>query len=289
MVRKIVRELNAFDNVIYEIQNEPWSDHHVMGDFINPYLRQQHGWPNAVEITTRASIEWQARVASWIRDEEKRLSERHLIAQNLATFRLPIRNDDLVAGADIINFHYAYPEAVWWNYGLRRPIGYDETGFQGDSDATYRHDAWAFILAGGGLFNNLDYSFTEGHEDGSDVAPNGPGGGSPALRGQLKVLSSFIHSVDFVRTSPDFATVEKSLGAVTHGLSNPGKQYVFYVRGRAPAELSLEVPPGRYLAQWVNTITGAVEHAEEFVHSSGQKALVSPSFAEAIALHILRQ
>jgi hypothetical protein len=27
VVRKIVRELNGFDNVIYEIQNEPWADH----------------------------------------------------------------------------------------------------------------------------------------------------------------------------------------------------------------------------------------------------------------------
>jgi len=30
MVRKIVRELNSFGNVIYGIQNEPWSDCHTV-------------------------------------------------------------------------------------------------------------------------------------------------------------------------------------------------------------------------------------------------------------------
>ena len=37
----------------------------------------------------------------------------------------------------------------------------------GTGDAAYRTEGWDFILAGGGLFNNLDYSFTVGHEDGT--------------------------------------------------------------------------------------------------------------------------
>src|ERR1700688_4812012 len=37
-VRKLVREANAFPNVIFEIQNEPWSDHPQLADVINPYL-----------------------------------------------------------------------------------------------------------------------------------------------------------------------------------------------------------------------------------------------------------
>ena len=35
------------------------------------------------------------------------------------------------------------------------------------------------MLAGGSVFDALDYSFSVGHEDGTDAEPNGPGSGSP--------------------------------------------------------------------------------------------------------------
>ena len=42
----------------------------------------------------------------------------------------------------------------------------------------------SFLLSGGALFNNLDYSFTVGHEDGTDATNKAPSGGGPALRRQ---------------------------------------------------------------------------------------------------------
>ena len=35
----------------------------------------------------------------------------------------------------------------------------DETGFKGIEDVHYRTEGWDFIVAGGGIYNNLDYSF----------------------------------------------------------------------------------------------------------------------------------
>ena len=68
----------------------------------------------------------------------------------------------------VFNFHYAAPPiAVAHNYHLNRVIGCNETGFKGTSDSVYRLQAWQFLLAGGALFNNLDYSFTAGYEDGT--------------------------------------------------------------------------------------------------------------------------
>ena len=96
----------------------------------------------------------------------RRLPNKHLIAQNIANFRLAVRESDIAPGVSILNFHYAYPEAVTWNRGLGKLIGHDETGFAGSKDETYRREAWAFLLAGGGLYNNLDYSFHVGAEDG---------------------------------------------------------------------------------------------------------------------------
>ena len=80
------------------------------------------------------------------------------------------------------------------NYGLGKAISYGETGFLGPDDAEYRRQAWNFMLSGGSIFNSLDYSFSVGHEDGSDTEPNGPGCGSPALRRQLRILSDFLQS-----------------------------------------------------------------------------------------------
>lgn len=159
MVRKLVRELNEFDNVLFEIQNEPWADNHILAGPTNPYLPGwQDEWRNRVEYPTYASLAWQRAVASWIGDEEAMLPNRQLIAQNFANFRYPLPEAD--QAVSILNFHYAYPEAVRLNYGWDRVIGLDETGFADPDDATYRRQAWYFLLAGGGLYNNLDYSFT---------------------------------------------------------------------------------------------------------------------------------
>jgi hypothetical protein len=49
----------------------------------------------------------------------------------------------------------------------RGVIGENETGFRGRDDDLYRTERWAFLLAGGGLYNNLDYSFTPAHPDGT--------------------------------------------------------------------------------------------------------------------------
>jgi hypothetical protein len=287
-VRQVVRALNSFDNVFYEIQNEPWSDHHVMGDSLNPYLTDKPEFPNAVEITTPTSLEWQAAVAAWITREEATMPQRHLIAQNVANFRLPVRETEIAPGVGILNFHYAFPEAVTWNYGLGRLIGYDESGFAGGADETYRREAWSFLLAGGGLFNHLDYSFTPGAEDGSDIAPNGPGGGSPALRRQLKALGEFIRSFNFVALRPDPQVVRKSPGVVSRVLSQPGVAYALYLRGRSPCSIELELPAGAYRADWVETASGRTLRSETFVHRGGARPLASPPFQDDLALRLFR-
>ena len=136
-----------------------------------------------------------------------------------ATFVSPVRK--LLPGIDVVNFHYAYPEAVTLNYGLGKAISYDETGFLGRDDDAYRRQAWNFMLSGGSVFDSLDYSFTPGHEDGTDLEPNGPGGGSPALRGQLRVLQNFLQSLSLVDLRPDTRTLRHGSGVVARVLSNP--------------------------------------------------------------------
>lgn len=284
-VRKLVREANAFDNVLFEIQNEPWSDRGELADVVNPYLAApgRNVYPNSVDVADALSTAWQAQVAKWIVSEESGLPKKHLIAQNYCNFRLPV--EALVPGVSLVNFHYAYPEAATWNYGLGKAIGYDETGFLGRDDESYRRQAWNFMLSGGGTFDALDYSFSPGHEDGSDDAPNGPGGGSAALRRQLHILREFLESLPLSQLRPDTQTVTHAGRTKIHALSDPGHDYAIYFDGDGPAEVVLSLPPGEYEGSWLNPKTGDVQ---KMGYVSGGRRLISPAFRNGIALRLKR-
>lgn len=290
LTRWLTRELNSFDNLFFEIQNEPWADNHMMGDFINPYMADKYGFPNAVEVTSPESVAWQRAIARIVRDEESRLPRRHLIAQNTANFRLALRDTDVVPEAEIIHFHYAYPEAVDWNRGLDRVIGYDETGFAGSKDETYCRQAWNFVLSGGAVFNNLDYSFTVGREDGTDTGNQAPGGGSLKLRRNLRALSQFMQTFDIAGLRPDHGFVERAPGVVVRALSNPGKAYALYLQGRSPTTLALKLPPSNWIAEWRSVEDGSVLKSEK-VKSYADKstALASPEFSDGVALRIIAE
>jgi hypothetical protein len=284
--RKLVREANAFDNVIFEIQNEPWSDRPSPVDVINPYLQMpaRDLYPNSVEVADELSLAWQARVVEWITSEESGLTNQHLIAQNYCNFRFPMKG--LLPGVAIANFHYAYPEAVTLNYGLGKAISSDETGFLGLRDAAYRRQAWNFLLAGGSAFNSLDYSFSVGHEDGSDGEPNGPGGGSRTLRRQLGVLGEFLRNLPLIEMTPDTHIVKHAAGAYARALSSSRGVYAIYLDGAGPIEVTLDLPAGEYLGEWLNPENGASEKVPGFRHQGGAKILKTPGFPSGIALRL---
>ena len=288
-VRKLVREANGFDNVIFEIQNEPWSDRPVAAGMINPYLfppaRDQ--FPNTLETADGLSLAWQTSVAGWITDEEARLPQRHLIAQCITNFRLAV--GAVIPGVSVVNFHYAYPEAAAWNAGLGRAIAYDETGFLGRDDAAYRRQAWNFMLSGGGAFDALDYSFSPGHEDGSDAAANGPGGGSAALRNEFGVLSRFLQGLPLRSMEPDAASVVHAGGALARTLAWAGHTYGIYLDGDGPVTVELRLPRGSYTGEWVDVVTGASVGDAEVRSLGGVVSVRSPGFRDGIALRLDRR
>jgi len=285
-VRKLVREANAYPNVLFEIANEPWSDRPVLSDVVNPYLftgRDQY--PNSVDLPDDATMKWQARVAEWITGEESGLPNHHLIAQNYCNFRYSVI--DVLPGVDVINFHYAYPEAATLNYGLGKAISYDETGFLGQSDEVYARQAWNFMLAGGSVFDSLDYSFTVGHEDGSDIEPNGPGGGSPELRRRLKILSEFLRELPLVEMRPDPRIVKHAGGVMTHALVSDRGEHAIYLDGSGKEQyIYLSLPGGKFERWWVDVRTGAVQGRRVFEHKGGAISILAPAFRDGIALRI---
>jgi hypothetical protein len=288
-VRKLVHAANGFDNVFFEIQNEPWSDRTVLAGVINPYLQKpgRDSYPNSIDLADNESLEWQAKVAEWIVSEETALPNKHLIAQNYANFRVPVRA--LLPQISIVNFHYAYPEAALENYGLDKAIAYDETGFLEREDKAYLRQAWNFLLSGGSTFDSLDYSFSPGHEDGSDIEPNGPGGGSAQLRHQLAILHKFLNRFSLIDLRPDRESVKRASGVSVRALSNPGREYAIYLDGSGPAEVVINLPKGRYAAEWINVKTGESLRLQNFSHAGGLATLESPNFADGVALRLTAQ
>lgn len=271
-VRQIVRAVNQFDNLYFEIQNEPWAD---LKDTVltrNDYHMAETGkadWRATLEVTAQRANDWQRRVAGWVVDEEKKLARRHLISQNIGNFHYPVANAD--PNVSIFNFHYTLPEAVSENYHLNKVIGFNETGFAGSADATYRRQAWRFMMAGGGLFNHLDYSFSLGYENGQDTSYTAPGGGSPALRRQFRILKNYLETLDLPRLKPANGLVAAAPGAMTYALTNGQSQWVIYAEPLSlkPAQWQLNLPKGTFRAEWTDVLTGQVIKSETFTHGGG--------------------
>jgi hypothetical protein len=265
VVQRIVQELRDFDNVYYEICNEPYFG--------------------------GVTLEWQRHMAAVIQQAQMASPQPKLISQNIANQSAKVENPD--PHVSIFNFHYATPPVtVDLNYSLNRALGDNETGFRGTNNLPYRVEAWEFLLAGGGLFNNLDYSFTAGHEDGTFVYPaSQPGSGNPQFRKELRVLVDFINSFDFVRMKPDKESLHHPTPdeATVRVLSEPGKAYAIYMRrqGRpGPTHLELELPAGIYTVDWISPTRGAVEKSERLTHPGGIRNLLGPPDIDEIAVAI---
>jgi hypothetical protein len=223
-------------------------------------------------------------------------------------------------------FHTPRASQVSLNYKEDIPVGTNETGFDGISEAPYRVESWQYLFAGGAEALALDYSFTAGHEDGSFRVPAGQlGGGSPVLRRQLAFLLSLMEQLDLIHMEPASSVIKGGVPAdasayvlarvgrsyaiyiyhghsriseqqlsdldqgITDGLDLSGKTE-FYVVDSDPKELKLELdlPPGVYVATWVNPKTGNTERKQTVEVLNQRTTLASPVYSEDIALRIDR-
>ncbi len=288
-VRKLVQELNGFDNFFFEIQNEPWSDHTVpIYNIIHKEALNPGDWSYKADFADKASMAWQEKLATMIVEEESKLPQKHLIAQNYSNFKAPIpKVSDHIS---IINFHYAWPEAATWNYHYNKVIGFDESGFAGSGDLVYRRQAWQFMLSGGGLFNSLDYSFFVGHEDG--LGKNkAPGGGSKSLRQQLNALSDFLHSFELEKLHPNQSCINSSPGLIPYVLSDQDNAYAVFVRaiGTKNTTLQIKTDGENYQVQTLNTLTGSYSDPVQVKSKDGLITIEINIPDGELALKIMRE
>ena len=178
------------------------------------------------------------------------------------------------------------------NFGLNKAIGDDETGFRGIHDRPYRIEAWDFLVAGGAIFDHLDYSFTTDHEDGTakivDPTPGRRRAGDPPAVSDPQAVHRGI------RLREDGAGQEGRRSPVrprrrsVRALSEPGRAYAIYGHGGKKLELSLELPAGRYQAEWLNPAHGKIGKSEQLETRGKRLEISSPEYEDDVALSIRR-
>jgi hypothetical protein len=287
-VRKIAQEVNAFDNVILEVCDEPAN-----------FTPLDEAGP------------WVAHMLHVAHDAENGLPRRHLIGQEVQG---PIDGpvdlagdpaDSIVIGQYI--FHTQHLEmgglkGLDREYWHNKPIEQNETNYyplySGDAVADSRVEAWEFMVGGGASFNQLNGVFTA--EDPAGDTPD-----NAKLLSSLRNLKQFLESFDFVSMQPDRGFVMSGLDPKTHyrGMSQHGIQYALYIHhseggdggsytvtpGKYQENLVLNIPPGNYKAEWIDPGSGSEVGAETFHQTSGIRNLKSPHYSIDIALRIKRQ
>ena len=145
LTRKIVTELNGFDNLFFEICNEPY-----FGGVTIPW---QHRIADVIVETERGL----PREAPDRAEHRQQLGEDRQPASRGLDLQLPLRDAAR---------HRRHELRAQQGHRRRR-----DRVPRRPTDAPYRTEAWDFVIAGGGLYNNLDYSFAAGHEDGTFEYP----------------------------------------------------------------------------------------------------------------------
>jgi hypothetical protein len=82
--------------------------------------------------------------------------------------------------------------------------------------------------------------------------------------------------------------VTASPGLKTQVLAESGKQYAIYIFGKGPHTFELTVPPGNYVAEFMDPLTGKLEEKQK-LESMGTLKLTSPAYEEDLAVKITIQ
>lgn len=289
-VRRIVQEVNSFDNIILEICDEPFS-YGTPRDLAGPWIG------HLVEI---------------VKQTESTLPQKHLLGQQIQG---PIGGPvDFTAHPDvpliITQYIWETPDEQLGGmkgldrlYGRNKPIELNETGYypvptwyEGDKAGAVRVEAWEFIVGGGSGFNNLNGVYTV--RDPAGRAPDN----KPVLTA-VQALKQFIESFDFLKMRPDRSFLVSGIpaGAYYRGIAEPGEQYALYhhhsklkeyvykvVPGAYEEKLTLELPAGSYRVDWVDPASGAVLEAHTLTHPGGRSAVSTPRHAVDVALRVRR-
>jgi hypothetical protein len=302
--RKVIQETSEYDNVYYEICNEPGGG---VKDHIPP-----------------ADVDaWQVEMGRVIRDELQRLNRPHLISGQQAftyspKFRFPLDETYSKPLFDIVNVHplpdtdfggtlyqlgafmskeLMLPEIARFSravYPQKKPTVLDEDNtasmYRDPTGWTiHRKRAWAALFSGS-HYDYIDFSITVGSEAGTPMSRS-------HVRSWFQHLSEFMSSFDYVHSVLAPEWVKQLPANVTiSGLAVEGKDYVAYLAdnrevGDAAAgqpisgTVKLALPSGRFNVSLYSPVSG--ESSLGVILEDGA-SLTLPSFIHDMVIRARR-
>lgn len=287
LIRKMIDELRGYDNVYFEIANEP------------------NGKPDVVDWHNEMTAEINTHQASWPRDERFMIAVYANIYDDFSAMQRPPQ-------IQMVTGHYwksvSYLLDNFYSHNL--VLSYDENCWISHTrHPQYKNsmlpeegrvEAWEFIVGGGGVYDNLNHAYQTNN-------PTGRSEQSDRFKSYLRTLIGFVKQFNYLKMSPDTSTLVKGVPdkeTFVRVLSERGSQYAIYmhhsgtkhsmhyVKNAKPrhVRLTLDLPPGNYLAQWVDPANAKVIGHQKLKHSGGHIHLKkSPRYDIDIALKIVKQ
>jgi hypothetical protein len=299
--RKIIEETSSYDNIYYEICNEPGGG--IPG----------HSSPADVDA-------WQDEMARVMREELQRLGRPHLLSgqQAFAYGNKNVFPQDASFSSktfDIANVHplpetslngRVYDMGNFMSKELRldqvagfcraafpflKPTVFDEDNTASIyRDVTgwtiHRKRAWAALM-NGCHYDYIDFSITVGNESGTPASQRG-------IRAWMQHLSAFARSFDLVNSKPDTSWIGGyPAHLVVSALSTPGRDFVAYLAddrevtdpsaGSAmEGSISILLPAGNYDISLYSPVTG--EYSPAIQLRGGRTDLALPSFHDDLVI-----
>jgi hypothetical protein len=303
-VRKVIREINHYDNIYYEICNEP-------GGGVKGFAP-----PSDVDA-------WQASIAKVVGEEMMSLNKRHLVFGSEAFSYTPKFNQGIDASFknqdfDVVNVHplpdtryggrtyqmgnfmskelmlsefrnfclatYHEPKPMVMDEDNCASLYRDEIGW-----TIHRKRAWTALLSGS-HYDYIDFSINVGAEAGTEAS-------RANIRTWMKNLSEFFHSFDFVRSRPLANWLQNRPAATVESvLAIEGEEYLIYLAdarevtdpaANSPiqAVIKLLLPAGHYEARVYSPSSGGYSPAI-WLESTGSVEIDLPSIKEDIVIRV---
>jgi hypothetical protein len=287
-IAKITTELNEYDNVIFDLSDEP------------SLVGQPDG--NIIVMPDSKVAPWLLAMRDAFLETQKTLPKKHILGQTVQNLSPDFSRAEW---CDWLPTEYVTPagKAIDKDYAANKPLVDVESDYFGYGLAKpytvedVRVEGWWFMLRGGAGFINLNGEYCHGQETGGKDTQT-------KIVPQKKILLDFMNSLNLAGLSrfTDFNGVPSD--AFASALAEPGKQYALYLfhgtnDGKWGAHFVakpgtyqdtitlLSIPAGDYNLEWVEPATGAVVTKDTIKHPGGNLILSTPPYSLDIALRLL--
>lgn len=308
-VRRIVEETNRYDNVVFEICNEPGGAH-----------AERPENPSPAEVNR-----WQMALRDEIVRTEADLPHRHLVVGQEAFTWKPWEQSSTKTfhelPFDVVNMH-PLPDTTYRGmsydmgqfmskqlklravrdyclatYDAPKPLNLDEDNVASqykdfDGWTIHRKRAWTTLLSGA-HYDYIDFSIINYCETGTEES-------SRHIRTWMKHLSEFIHSMDCVRARPVPGFLKAQPARTVESVfAVEGEDYAVYLADdrelKEPGcgdaingDIALSLPEGSYRVSCYSPVTGLYSPAIG-VEGGGTVALDLPEFRHDIVVRMERR